>query len=207
MLRFIVPPRYTTCNAPTGSTDSPENAFSNNDYPMLSRLSQLLTPSLLVRHVTEVPATVFTERGIRAVVTDLDNTLLPWHGDGDAAPEVLAWLAGLRDAGIGVCLASNTQRLTRLARLAKGWNIAHVPRSANKPGTAGILHGLSLLGARQEESAMIGDQLFTDILAGNRLGMFTVLVNPISKQEFVGTRYISRSLERLVLRGNRSRPE
>ncbi|MBC7807591.1 MAG: YqeG family HAD IIIA-type phosphatase [Akkermansiaceae bacterium] len=173
---------------------------------MLNRLSQLLTPSLLVRHVTEVPVSLFTARGIRAVVTDLDNTLLPWHADEEATPEVLAWLAGLRDAGIGVCLASNTRRLPRLERIAKGWGIAHVPRTANKPGTAGLLHALTLLGARREESAMIGDQLFTDILGGNRLGMFTVLVNPLSEQEFVGTRYISRNLERLVLRGDRARP-
>lgn len=173
---------------------------------MLSRLSQLLTPSLLVRDVTEVPAAFFVERGISAVVTDLDNTLLPWHGDDDATPEVLAWLSGLRDAGIGVCLASNTRRLPRLARLAQGWKIAHVPRSANKPGTGGILHALSLLDAKPEESAMIGDQLFTDMVAGNRLGMFTVLVNPLSQKEFVGTRYISRTLERLILHGKRARP-
>lgn len=173
---------------------------------MLTRLSQLLTPSLVVRHVSDVPVSLLAERGIRAVVTDLDNTLLPWHGEDEAAPEVLAWLAGLRDAGIGVCLASNTRRLERLARLAKGWNIAHVPRSANKPGTAGIRHALSLLGAVPTESAMVGDQLFTDMVAGNRLGMFTVLVNPLSKHEFVGTRYISRNLERLVLRGERARP-
>lgn len=178
----------------------------NDDHPMLTRLSQLLTPSLLVRHVTEVPAASFVERGVHAVVTDLDNTLLPWHGDDDATPEILAWLAGLRDAKIGVCLASNTRRLPRLERIAKGLGIAHVPRTANKPGTAGLLHALSLLGAKPEESAMIGDQLFTDILGGNRLGMFTVLVNPLSEREFIGTQYLSRNLERLVLRGERARP-
>lgn len=173
---------------------------------MLNRLSQLFTPSLLVRHVSEAPATLFAERGIRAVVTDLDNTLLPWHGNDEAAPEVLAWLTGLRESGIGVCLASNTRRLSRLARLAEEWGIAHVPRTANKPGTKGLSHALSLLGAKPEHAAMVGDQLFTDILAGNRLSMFTVLVNPMSKEEFIGTRYISRNLERLVLRGNRARP-
>ncbi len=183
------------------------NIFRDNGYLMLTRLSRLLTPSLLVRHVSEVTAAQFAARGIRAVVTDLDNTLLPWHGIDDVAtPEVLAWLAGLRDAGIGVCLASNTRRLPRLERIAKSWGIAHVPRTANKPGTVGLRHALSLLGAKPDESAMVGDQLFTDILGGNRLGMFTVLVNPLSDQEFVGTRYISRNLERLVLRGERARP-
>ena len=53
---------------------------------------------------------------------------------------------------------------------------------------------------------MVGDQLFTDMVAGNRLGLFTVLVNPLTAHEFIGTRLISRNLERLVLRGERQRP-
>ena len=171
-----------------------------------NRLRTLLTPSLIVRHVSDVPATFLAERGIRAVVSDLDNTLLPWHGDGEPAPEVLVWLADLRAAGIGVCLASNTRRHDRLRRLAEGWGVFHVPGNASKPGTGGLRRALDLLGARADESAMFGDQLFTDIVAGNRLGMTTVLVNPLSAREFVGTRYVSRTLERLVLRGERARP-
>ena len=174
---------------------------------MLNSLRQLLTPDLLVRHVSDAPVELLVSRGIRAVVSDLDNTLLPWHSDNDdPTPEVVAWLHSLKTAGIGVCLASNTRRLERLARLAGAWDIQHVPRTANKPGTAGIRHALDLLGAEPENAAMVGDQLFTDIVAGNRLGLFTVLVNPISTREFVGTQYISRNLERFVLRGERARP-
>jgi predicted HAD superfamily phosphohydrolase YqeG len=54
---------------------------------------------------------------------------------------------------------------------------------------------------------MVGDQLFTDIVAGNRLGLRTILVNPLSPREFFGTSLVSRRLERLVLRGARRRPE
>jgi HAD superfamily phosphatase (TIGR01668 family) len=173
---------------------------------MLTRLNRLLTPAFIVRHVTDVPATFFQERGIRAVVSDLDNTLLPWHGTDVPAAEVLGWLEGLRAAGIGVCLASNTRRYDRLRRLAESWGIHHVPGNAGKPGTAGIQKALTLLGAAPDSAAMVGDQLFTDMVAGNRLGLLTVLVNPLSPREFVGTRYISRNLERLVLRGPRQRP-
>jgi predicted HAD superfamily phosphohydrolase YqeG len=52
---------------------------------------------------------------------------------------------------------------------------------------------------------MIGDQLFTDIVAGNRLGLYTILVNPLGSHEFIGTKVISRNLERLVLRGPHAR--
>lgn len=170
---------------------------------MFSRLQTLLTPSLLVRHVSDVSVAVLRERGVRAVVSDLDNTLIAWHGDDAPAPEVVAWLASLRGANIGVCLASNTRRLPRLARLAAAWGVLHVPRTASKPGVAGLRHALDLLGATPAESAMIGDQLFTDMVAGNRLGMVTVLVNPLSAREFIGTRLVSRPLERLILRGQR----
>jgi hypothetical protein len=161
----------------------------------------LLVPDILVRHVSDAPASLLQTRGVRAVVTDLDNTLIGWHKD-EATEEVLAWLAGLREAGIGVCIASNTRRLPRLARVAGVLGVHYVPQTANKPGTSGLRHALHLLNTSPSEAAMVGDQLFTDIVAGNRLGMTTVLVNPLERREFIGTRLISRNMERLVLRGS-----
>ncbi len=162
-------------------------------------LRRLLTPDIIVRHVGEMMAEDLQRRGIRAVISDLDNTLVEYHGE-NVAKETDAWLASLRLAGIGVCIASNTRRLPRLASVAKTLEVHFVPGNAAKPRTTGLRRALALLNASPEETAMIGDQLFTDILAGNRLGLLTILVNPISKREFVGTRYISRNLERLVLK-------
>jgi hypothetical protein len=53
---------------------------------------------------------------------------------------------------------------------------------------------------------MVGDQLFTDMVAGNRVGLTTVLVNPLADKEFIGTKLISRNAEKLILRGERARP-
>jgi HAD superfamily phosphatase (TIGR01668 family) len=166
----------------------------------------LLTPDIMVRRVYEVPAETLAARGVRAVISDLDNTLVGWHEE-DITAEISTWLKDLRDAGIKVCLASNTRRLPRLTRLATQWGVLHVPGNAGKPGTKGLEHALRLMEARPHEAAMVGDQLFTDIVAGNRLGLLTVLVNPLSPKEFIGTRLISRRLEQLVLRGSRRRPE
>jgi hypothetical protein len=163
----------------------------------------------MVRHASELsPERLAQLPGrppISAVVCDLDNTLAEWHSE-HIASEVIHWLSALHDAGIGVCLASNTRNLPRLARVAEHLGVHHVPGNAGKPGTAGMQKALALLGARPEAAAMVGDQLFTDIVAGNRLGLFTVLVNPLGPREFIGTRLVSRSLERLVLRGERRRP-
>ena len=67
--------------------------------------------------------------------------------------------------------------------------------------TRGLRRALTLLNAAPTETAMVGDQLFTDIVAGNRLGLTTILVNPLSPREFIGTRLVSRTAERFVLRG------
>jgi predicted HAD superfamily phosphohydrolase YqeG len=83
--------------------------------------------------------------------------------------------------------------------------ILHVPGNASKPRRRGLRIALSLLGTAPAETAMVGDQLFTDVLAGNRLGLTTILVNPLTPAEFLGTRLISRTAERLVLRGPRKR--
>lgn len=159
----------------------------------------------MVRHVSDVSPAMFQEKGVRAVVSDLDNTLVEWHSEA-VTEEVGAWLTALRDAGISVCLASNTRRLPRLSRFAEQWGVLYVPGSAGKPGTAGLKRALTLLDAAPHEAAMVGDQLFTDIVAGNRLGMMTLLVNPLSRKEFIGTSLVSRRFERLVLRGPRARP-
>ena len=166
----------------------------------------LLTPDRIVRHVSDLtPALLAEQHGIRAVICDLDNTLAAWHSE-EITGEVTAWLRALKNTGIGVCIASNTRNLSRLGRVATGMGIAHVPGNAGKPGVGGLKRALVLLDAHPGEAAMVGDQLFTDIVAGNRLGLYTVLVNPLSPHEFIGTKVISRNLERLILRGNRARP-
>ena len=164
----------------------------------------LLTPFRITRHVSDITPPFLRENGVRAVVTDLDNTLVGWRSDTVEA-EVENWLVTLREAKIGVCIASNTRHFSRLEKLANQLDILHVPGNSNKPGTTGLLHALSLLQTEPTETAMVGDQLFTDILAGNRLKMLTILVNPLTTVEFIGTRLINRTAEKLVLRGPHKR--
>ena len=165
-------------------------------------LRRLVTPDIIVRHVSDMTPEALALRGIHAVICDLDNTLVEYHSEAVTA-EVTGWLLALRTAGIRVCLASNTRRLPRLARVADTLEIRYVPGNAAKPRTKGLRRALALLDSLPTETAMIGDQIFTDIVAGNRLGLLTILVNPLSKREFIGTRYVSRPMERLVLRGGR----
>jgi HAD superfamily phosphatase (TIGR01668 family) len=154
-------------------------------------------PRLVVPGVTDLTAEFFQSQGLKAALLDLDNTLVLWHGT-SVEPGVREWVRSLTAAGVRCCLASNTHRPRRLAALGESLGLPYELGVA-KPGCAGLLRCLARLGASPGETAMIGDQVFTDIWGGNRCGLYTILVRPMSTHEFIGTRLVSRSLERIVL--------
>jgi HAD superfamily phosphatase (TIGR01668 family) len=154
-------------------------------------------PDLVVSRLTDLTPDFFTERGIQAVMLDLDNTLVPWRG-AEITPEVSRWVIEAVEAGLKLCICSNTHRPRRLAQLANRLGIPYIERVA-KPRRAGFLRALALLEARPEETAVVGDQLLTDIWGGNRCGLMTILVPPLSPVEFIGTRVVSRTLENVLL--------
>jgi len=162
-------------------------------------------PDHFVPHVSTLTPEWLRAQGIFALVCDLDNTLVPWHSL-EIPDAVREWVDTLTTAGIPACIASNTLRLDRLAQIADSLGMAHVPANARKPGTAGIDHALKLLEMEARQTAMVGDQFFTDMIGGRRAGLTTVLVNPLAPREFVGTRWISRPLERMVLGDRRPTP-
>lgn len=164
---------------------------------------KLLTPSRVVQSVHEVDANYLKTHGINAIVTDLDNTLVPWRHY-EITPGVIEWLAMLEVEGIKICIASNTIHTDRLKRLADTMNIPFVER-VQKPRRGGFVRAMRVMGSSAETTAVFGDQLFTDILAGNRLGLMTVLLRPpLSKEEFFSTQLV-RYVEMAVISRLRKR--
>jgi len=162
---------------------------------------KLLTPRERHRSIQEIDFASLKARGIRGLIFDLDNTLALWRA-GPPKPEVEALLLKLRDAGFRVAILSNgrlssrPQVLERLAELG-----IPVIWPARKPLARGFKAALAELGTSPEETAMIGDQLFTDVLGGNRAGLYTILVEPLDKSwESLFTR-LNRLWERLLRRG------
>lgn len=157
---------------------------------------ELLRPRLYVESIHNIDLQELKRRGIKAICCDLDNTLVPWASD-QAHPELIAWLQAVRDAGLEVFLVSNAvpRRLQHFLQLLGVRGIA----KAGKPRRRAFLQALAELNLPARQVALVGDQIFTDVLGGNRVGMYTILVVPLSRQEFIGTRLV-RQLERLVLR-------
>lgn len=157
---------------------------------------EILKPGLYVSSVAKVPVGVLVERGIKGLVVDLDNTITLWNDD-YLAPEVLEWFATVSQVGLKACLTSNNSP-ERGRRVVERLSLPAVFH-CSKPRRRGLRQALEVLGTTPRETALIGDQVFTDVLGGNRLGVYTVLVEPISSHEFVGTR-LMRRLERVILR-------
>jgi|GEM_PF-216169 len=157
-----------------------------------------LTPCQVVESVKELEPETLKEQGIEAIITDLDNTLVPWRHY-EIMPGVVEWLAKLEVAGIKICIASNTIHTERLKQLAETMNIPFVDR-VRKPRTGGFVRAMKAMGSNAGNTAVFGDQIFTDVLAGNRLGLHTILLRPpLSKEEFISTQLV-RYVENGVIR-------
>jgi len=115
---------------------------------------------------------------------------------------LLEKIANLKKNGFRICIVSNNSG----AKIKEFANQLEVPiiQKARKPSRRPFYRAMKLMSTKPEETVMVGDQIFTDIVGGNRSGLFTILVLPISKIEFVGTR-VTRFFERIVLKHFRNR--
>lgn len=165
--------------------------------PSRHRIRDLLVPDLYVSSVSAIDLAHLTERGIRGLLVDLDNTLLP-RDTSEFTVEALAFAEAVRASGMPACLVSNNWH-ARVHSAATELGFDLVPR-ALKPLPFAFRAGLRRIGVDPSEAAVIGDQLFTDVLGGNAVGAMTVLVSPLSRTDLPHT-LVLRKLEALLLAG------
>ena len=143
-------------------------------------LRQLLRPNWL-RECTlaELPLQDLLDQPIRALVLDVDRTLLP-RRQAELPASALRWLQQARQQ-VPIHLFSNNPSRQRIGAVAAQLDLPYTI-SAGKPRRSALRRVLAELNLPHQEVALIGDRLFTDVIAGNRLGLFTVLVKPIDPQ-------------------------
>jgi uncharacterized protein len=143
-------------------------------------LRELLRPNwLLDRTLAELPLQDLLDQRIQALVLDVDRTLLPRRQA--VLPEsALRWLEVAKQQ-FPIHLLSNNPSRQRIGRVAEQLQLPFTT-SAGKPRRSALRKVLAQLALPPEQVALIGDRLFTDVIAGNRLGLFTVLVKPIDPQ-------------------------
>lgn len=135
-------------------------------------------------------------RGITNILIDLDNTLLPRDRD-EIPQELRTWAHLLKEKGFKVCLLSNNWH-GRIVDVAGDLGFELVSKAV-KPLPPAYLIALHKLGAKASETAMIGDQLFTDVLGGTLMGMTTIMVLPLCEKDLKHTLML-RKLEKLIIR-------
>jgi hypothetical protein len=156
-----------------------------------------LTPHYRVASVLELTPERLGELGLASLLLDADCTLKR-YGSEQCEPGVAEWLDALRQAGFGLCLVSNGfgERIGRFAQLC---GLPFVAK-ALKPLPMGCRRAMRKMGFRRKTTAMVGDQLFADILAGRLAGLTTVLVEPIHPEEEPWFTRLKRGPERWLLR-------
>jgi HAD superfamily phosphatase (TIGR01668 family) len=137
------------------------------------------------------------ELELEALLLDVDCTLKRYTSEHVGA-EVRDWIKELREAGIGMCLVSNGMG-ERIRRLAESVGLPFVAKAC-KPFPFGCRSAVKKMGFDRKRTAMVGDQLFADVLAGRLAGMTTILVQPIHPEEEPWFTRLKRPLERLILR-------
>jgi HAD superfamily phosphatase (TIGR01668 family) len=160
-------------------------------------LIKVFCPSEMAGSVFDIDLDGLSRRGIKALIVDLDNTLVGWDSD-EISPRVCQWIKSARSQGFGVCIASNGLD-TRVRKVATLLDIPAIAK-ATKPRKRPFRQALEILGVRPEEVAVVGDQVFTDIFGGNRMELYTILINPISPKELPTTQMVRHVERRLLTR-------
>jgi HAD superfamily phosphatase (TIGR01668 family) len=141
------------------------------------------------------------EQGIKGIIFDLDNTLVEW-GEDRIDGKLTALIDRLKAAGFKMCIVSNALP-QRVEAVSNALGIPAVPQ-ATKPFKPSFKRALAILGTKPGETALVGDQLFTDILGGNRMEFYTIWTPPLSETEMAHTRAV-RHIERLMVKRFRKR--
>lgn len=153
-----------------------------------------LRPDRVARSVFDIDLHALKRMGITTLCLDLDNTLVGWNRPPDE--RIRSWLATVRELGFKVAVVSNNTT-ARVDTFCAELGLQGVA-VARKPRRSGFRRAMALLGADPARAAVIGDQIWTDVWGGNRAGCFTVLVRPLERREFLGTK-VARAFERLWL--------
>lgn len=141
----------------------------------------ILYPDGHFEKVEEITSKYLQNNKIKALILDVDNTLIDYQKHLEKS--VIQWAKNLKEQGIKLYILSNTNQKEKVETVAKALEIPY-RNLAKKPFKTGFLKVQKELKEKAENIAVVGDQIFTDIVGGNRCRMFTILVEPIHPKDF-----------------------
>lgn len=150
-------------------------------------------PDIYQKSIYHIDYEKLLDSGIKCILFDLDNTCAPYK-DTEPNKRLIELFEMLKDMDFKLIIFSNAPK-KRIRPFKKILNVDCLA-SARKPWKKNFMKILNIFGYNLSEVAIVGDQLYKDILGGNRMGIKTILVNPMSKDDMIITKYIFRPLER-----------
>ncbi len=155
-----------------------------------------LYPNAYLKNVKEITIDFLNKNNIKALILDVDNTLIDFNKkmlDG-----VEEWCKNLKKQGIKLFIVSNSNKKAKVEMVAKKLELPYI-HFATKPFKRGFRKAAKMLQEKDENIAVVGDQIFTDVIGANRCKMFSILVEPIEKKDLLVTK-IKRPLENYIIK-------
>ena len=163
----------------------------------------MIYPDIYLKKVEDITPELLTEKKIKALILDVDNTLIDMKEQ--VSETIVQWAMNLRGHGFKLYILSNTNKKEKVENVANKLGIPY-KNFAKKPLKSGFLKVKEELKEKEEQIAVVGDQIFTDIIGGNRCKMFTILVDPINEKDYWYTawkRPIENSIKKKIRKENK----
>ena len=141
----------------------------------------ILYPKSYFSKVENISIEFLNKNKIKALILDVDNTLIDKQKI--LSEEIVKWAKELKAQGVKLYILSNSNNKEKLKNISEKLDIPY-HRFAMKPLKRGFKKVQRELNEKPENIAIVGDQIFTDIIGGNRCKMYTILVDPIKENEF-----------------------
>lgn len=140
-----------------------------------------LYPNVYFNNVQEITIEFLIKNKIKALILDVDNTLIDINEN--LSEDIITWSNMLQGQGIKMYILSNTNKEKKVSKVAEKLEIPF-EMFARKPFKKGFLKVQKILNINPKNIAVVGDQIFTDIIGGNKCNMFTILVDPVSEKDY-----------------------
>jgi HAD superfamily phosphatase (TIGR01668 family) len=160
----------------------------------MEEIQMILYPKAHFKSVKEITIQFLQKNKIKALILDVDNTLIDYNKK--LEKDIVNWANNLKMQGTKLYILSNSNNKEKIEKVANILEIEY-ENFAKKPSKQGFLKIEKKINEKSEHIGVVGDQIFTDIIGGNRANMFTILVDPIDKKDYFYTAW-KRPLENMI---------
>lgn len=159
-------------------------------------IRKLFMPNSYVQSVFQIDLDKLVDKGIKGIITDLDNTLVGWDVK-EPTEQIKEWFKTAKDKGITITIVSNNNE-ERVSSFSSHLDVDFIFK-ARKPMGKAFNRAIKQMNIKPSETVMIGDQMLTDVFGGNRRGLYTIMVVPVKHTDGFITQF-NRLIERRLLR-------